>query len=281
MLGAVVFVLPAYAIKWGQLHPHTNWAKYLASAWSVGIFNSPLGHIEFYGAHFHWQELACLLIYMAVWLQAEYLFAVFGPEDSKRSPFPRTRKQLRAYFLDRERSLITATTIFVFLFVAACALCERIQMGTIFGINQYTPEIRDLGIVIETYLLFKTINILSQSIQFNGMIVRTDLERCYLLVIGSLGGLSLAFADWFPLLALPGARIAIRWIFVALRENEDASISEEIEVDREQQGQQGTPQPAEQSPEQLTKQPAERSREQQEPPEQQQSKGPDQEEGQK
>jgi hypothetical protein len=101
------------------------------------------------------------------------------------------------------------------------------------------------------------------------MIVRTDLERCYLLVIGSLGGLSLAFADWFPLLALPGARIAIRWIFAALRENEDASISEEIEVDREQQGQQGTPQPAEQS------------REQQEPPEQQQSKGQDQEEGQK
>lgn len=261
VLGAVVFVLPAYAIKWGQLHPHTNWAKYLASAWSVGIFNSPLGHIEFYGAHFHWQELACLLIYMAVWLQAEYLFAVFGPEDSKRSPLPRTRKQLRAYFLDRERSLITATTIFVFLFVAACALCERIQMGTIFGINQYTPEIRDLGIVIETCLLFKTINILSQSIQFNGMIVRTDLERCYLLVIGSLGGLSLAFADWFPLLALPGARIAIRWIFAALSENEDASISEEIEVEPEQRG---TPQSAEQ--------PAER----QETSEQQQSEGQEQ-----
>jgi hypothetical protein len=226
VLGAVVFVLPAYAIKWGQLHSHTDWPKYLASAWSVGIFNSPLGHRDFYGAHFHWQELACLLIYMAVWIQAEYLFAVFGPEDVKRPLLPRTKKQFREYFLDREESLITATTIFVFLFVAVCALCERIQMGTIFGINDYLPQIRDLGIIIETFLLFKTINILSQSIQFNGMIVRTDLERCYLLVIWSLGGLSLAFADWFPLLALPGARIATRWIFTALRENSESGSGE-------------------------------------------------------
>jgi hypothetical protein len=232
VLAAVVFVLPAYAIKWGQLHPHTDWAKYLASAWSVGIFNSPLGHLEFYGAHFHWQELACLLIYVAVWVQAEYLFAVFGPADSKRSLFPRTKKQLKEYFLDREQSLITATTVFVFLFVAVCALCERIQMGTIFGISKYLPEIRDLGIVVETYLLFKTINILSQSIQFNGMIVRTDLQRCYLLVIWSLAGLSLAFADWLPLLALPGARIATGWIFTALRENSE-SRSIDVEEDQE------------------------------------------------
>jgi hypothetical protein len=223
VLGAVVFLLPAYAIKWGQLHPHTNWSKYLASAWSVGIFNSPLGHLEFYGAHFRWQELACLLIYIAVWLQAEYLLAVFGPEDIPVKPFPRSRKELRTYFLDREQSMTSATTIFVFLYVAACALCERIQMGTIFGINQYLPEIRDLGIVVVTYLLFKTINILSESIQFNGMIVRTDLERCYVLFIGSLAGLSLAFGEWFPLLALPGARIATRWIFTALRENSDSS----------------------------------------------------------
>jgi hypothetical protein len=222
VLGAVVFVLPAYAIKWGQLHTRTDWPKYLASAWSVGLSNSPLGHRDFYGAHFHWQELACLLIYMAVWIQTEYLFAVFGAEDVKKTLFPRTRKQLKESFLDREQSLITATTIFIFLFVAVCALCERIQMGTIFGINTYLPQIRDLGIIIETYLLFKTINILSQSIQFNGMIVRTDLERCYLLVIWSLGGLSLAFADWLPLLALPGARIATRWIFTALQENSES-----------------------------------------------------------
>ena len=159
------------------------------------------------------------MIYLLVSLQAEYLLARHGAAEAEAMPLPRTKKGWLIYTSDEDRLLRVGTCSFLFLFVAACALCERTQMGTIAVSASIESIIRDVGIVLTTYFLFKSMTIAAQGLAANGMVVRTDIVRIYILVVYSLVGLSLAFCCWFPLLAIPGARIAVYWIFARLRES--------------------------------------------------------------
>lgn len=210
---------PAYAIKWGQVHPHINWPSYLLNAWKVGLLNSPLAHRQFYSAHFHWQELACLFIFVLVSVQAEYLLTVYGASDGEPFKLPKSSREWASFLQDEEHVLWVLTVACLYLYVAACALCERTHMGTVNTSGPIDSTIRQAGILTVTYFLFKAIKIISASVTFNGMVVRSDVQRAYQAVSYSLGGLALSFMSWFPLLAIPGLTVAIRWIFARMRES--------------------------------------------------------------
>jgi hypothetical protein len=227
LLGTVIFISPAYAIKWGQVHPHISWPTYLQNAVAVGLLNSPLAHREFYSAHFRWQELACLVIFVLVSVQAEYLLARYGVDEAKPYKLPQSKREWASFVRNEDHVLWFLTVSVLYLYVASCALCERTHMGTVSTSESIDSTVRQAGILVVTYFLFKTIKIIAASVTFNGMVVRSDVQRAYRTVSYSLAGIALAFMSWFPLLAIPGLNIATDWMLTRMRETTRRDGSDE------------------------------------------------------
>ncbi len=173
-----------------------------------------------------WQEIACLVAYITflIWIECmEVLHGVSIPEDKKSIKTPAS-KVLGTDNLQTKLAGVAwgnvGVSVFLFLYVGTAALCERSGTGTISTTKEITSIIKDVGLVVSILSLVRTAKIMHASLRHNGMVVSSELSRAINCSVTSLVGLPLCFASWFPLLALPGMRIAARWWFTRQREKE-------------------------------------------------------------
>lgn len=120
----------------------------------------------------------------------------------------------------QQRYFVWGSIVFLFLYIAAAALCEKLNTGTLTG-----DIWRYLGLLIFTAGAVLRIRAIAQlktlhsgfvTIQSNHHLVKTGLysrlrHPSYLAVLVLLVGIPLIFNTWFPLLAIPGAAVALSW----------------------------------------------------------------------
>jgi len=120
----------------------------------------------------------------------------------------------------RQRKLVWFSIVFFLLYVASAALCEKLKVG-IFAAN-YT---RTFGVVlvIAGSLLRLTavaylrrlhsgfVTIQSQHRLITGGPYKLIRHPSYLGALIFLIGIPLTFGAWFPLLAIPGVMVGLKW----------------------------------------------------------------------
>lgn len=133
----------------------------------------------------------------------------------------------------RQRWMVWGTAAFFFLYLACCALCRKIHFGDleshwwraagllVFAIG-YSIRIWAIAALGAFHSGFVTI-------QPEHTIVRAGPYRwlrhpSYLGGFIALTGIPLIFGSWFPLLALPGAFVTLRWRI----EDEERLLSEQF-----------------------------------------------------
>jgi hypothetical protein len=216
----VALIVPVVVLKWGQANPRFHWQDLLAGKTSELTFES-LQSVFAYGLE--WQEKSALLgcLVVAAYIGLQLGFNVADLDDAKRN--------WRQLLKDPEWTFTCGSYIFLFLYIASTALCERIGMGTVAGNELMVDFYRDFGLALLAFCLLTLTRLVVNSVSFNGMVMRQDLGRAYLLILGACGALAMCFATWFPLLALPGAWIMTRWCLALL-----ADIQTTYEEDAQQ-----------------------------------------------
>jgi len=153
----------------------------------------------------HWQELAF------------YAIAIAGGGVSGLLGFRMARGEKE---LIRQRLVVWAGCAFVFLYVACAALCERLGLGVL-----DSELYRNLGVallaagsVIRLWAIatLGTFHSALVAVQTGHHIITRGPYRwlrhpSYLGLLIFLTGVPMVFAAWFPLLALPGCFVALRW----------------------------------------------------------------------
>lgn len=122
--------------------------------------------------------------------------------------------------LARQRIVVTGGAAFVFLYVACTALCARLNLGL-----AESEAFRGAGVIVivaGSVLRIWAIATLGRlhsalvAIQPEHKLVRHGPYRyirhpSYLGLTVFLAGIPMVFAAWFPLLAIPGCIVALRW----------------------------------------------------------------------
>jgi hypothetical protein len=209
----VALVLPVAILKWGQANPRFHWQDLLAGRAEHISFES-LQSVFTYGLH--WQEKSALFGCLAI---AAYIGFQLGFNVSDSDGAPR---KWRRVVKDPEWIFTCSSYLFLFLYISAAALCERIGMGTVAGDELIVDIYRDLGLAVLTFCLLYLTRLVVNSVSFNGMLMRKDVERAYRLLLGTCGALAMCFATWFPLLALPGAWVMTKWCLELISEIQTA-----------------------------------------------------------
>lgn len=119
-----------------------------------------------------------------------------------------------------QRAIVWLTVIFYVLYVACATLCPKIHFGDL-----NLPWWRTMGLIITSLgamirvWAIATLGTLHSgfvTIQEKHSLIRTGLYKhlrhpSYLGGLIFLAGVPMVFGSWFPLLALPGAYILVRW----------------------------------------------------------------------
>jgi protein-S-isoprenylcysteine O-methyltransferase Ste14 len=153
----------------------------------------------------HWEETALYAIAVATSAaSALFGFGLFSGEKETR------RQRLVVWF-----SLVT-----LFLYVASAALCERLKVGTFTGdIWRYVGlvvfslgcclrlwSVRTLGSLHSGFVAIQKDHKLVQNGPYRGL-----RHPSYLGLLLSCIGLPMVFGAWFPLLAIPGIFVGLKW----------------------------------------------------------------------
>jgi hypothetical protein len=205
----VALVLPVAVLKWGQANPRFHWQDLLAGQAEHITFES-LQSVFTDGLH--WQEKSALFACVAI---AAYIGLQLGLNVFDSDSAPRKWRQV---IKDPEWTFTCASYLFLFLYMAAAALCERIGMGTVAGNELIVDIYRDFGLALLAFCLLYLTRLVVNSVSFNGMLMRKDVERAYRLLLAACGALAMCFATWFPLLALPGAWVMTKWCLELISE---------------------------------------------------------------
>ena len=122
--------------------------------------------------------------------------------------------------IKRQRLMVWGACLFVFLYVACAALCDRLGVGTV-----RSDAWRDAGIVLlcaGAALRLWAISVLGPlhsalvTVQPGHKIITSGPYKrvrhpSYLGVLIFLAGVPMVFGAWFPLLAIPGCFVAVKW----------------------------------------------------------------------
>lgn len=149
-----------------------------------------------------------------------------GPTDgslqiAKQAPLPKSvAARNNKVRMNVMRALPAAGGLFyVFLFCAAAVLCQRIHFGLFVATKEITDTYRTLGVVatslgavLQLKAIVAVLRARTAYLQEKGFVavynIRHPVFLGWLLV---LTGTAMAFGTWFPLLALPGIYVAIKW----------------------------------------------------------------------
>ncbi|MBI4534536.1 MAG: TonB family protein [Candidatus Melainabacteria bacterium] len=122
--------------------------------------------------------------------------------------------------LVRQRMVVWGGCIFFFLYVACAALCERLSIGAISAEPWRTVgfTLICLGATLRIWSVacLGRLHSALVALQSGHTLVTSGPYRLlrhpsYLSVLLFLTGLPLVFGTWFPLLAMPGACVALKW----------------------------------------------------------------------
>jgi protein-S-isoprenylcysteine O-methyltransferase Ste14 len=177
----------------------------LALSCAIAVAPVLLIHKSFNHLGDHWQEIAF------------YALCTIGGGISGACGF-----NLRggANEVKQQRWMVWGTAAFFFLYIACCALCRKIHFGDLDGewwriaglflfISGYAVRIWAIAALGKFHSGFVTI-------QPEHEIVRIGPYKwlrhpSYLGGFIALAGIPFIFGCWFPLLALPGAFVALQW----------------------------------------------------------------------
>ncbi len=135
--------------------------------------------------------------------------------------------------IPRQRRLVWGTVICFLLYMSCTALCEKINFGTIdTGWWRTAGLVIFLaGVILREWAIARLGRLHSGfvAIQPEHKLVRNGLYRIirhpsYLGALVTLVGMPMVFGTWFPLLAIPGAFVAVRWRI----EDEESLLAEEF-----------------------------------------------------
>jgi hypothetical protein len=107
---------------------------------------------------------------------------------------------------------------FLFLYVAACALCERTNLGVLTIEYNIASIYRDAGVAVLVIVLAFLSRFLVKQASFNGMLTRDDVAHTFRYLVAALGAVAMCFATWLPFFALPGALIMVRFALGRIKE---------------------------------------------------------------
>ncbi len=113
-------------------------------------------------------------------------------------------------------------TFFLLLYFSATALCQRLDMGVIRGAASATQILRyvglligSLGLALQAYSLIAPAGPKSEETS-DDVTIRPGIMNlrhpCFFATLVTLTGLPLLMGTWYPLFAIPGTFIVMKWI---------------------------------------------------------------------
>lgn len=182
-----------------------------------------------------WAKL-CFYVFSALvgGLSAIMVFIRWRNSSTKNSAQAFTSWQQSLTVLKSNRFEIFATLV-VFLFTACACLCQKLNIAGL-------PETSSLGTAWPNLGLVLIVAAMSCQFVVNGTEGNgpsasgwhfTLTEPISLAWIILLAGISLLFSTWFPLLALPGIFIGMKWRLVSKMEEQATLSKSACEVDED------------------------------------------------
>ncbi len=124
--------------------------------------------------------------------------------------------------LFKQLMMPVAALLFLLLYFAASGLCQRLDMGVIRG-GQTTVQIfrflglsiATAGLLLQSYALLASAKANSTLESGNGYVHSPFLKLrhpCFFATLVTLIGIPLVLGTWYPLFALPGIFIVMKWI---------------------------------------------------------------------
>lgn len=114
--------------------------------------------------------------------------------------------------------------VFLLLYFAACGLCQRMDMGVIHGDNLIVQIFRYTGLLIasaglglQSYVLISSARA-NKNHESEGSYMRSlplKLRHpCFFATLVAMTGIPLSMGTWYPLFAIPGIFIVMKWIVI-------------------------------------------------------------------
>jgi protein-S-isoprenylcysteine O-methyltransferase Ste14 len=112
--------------------------------------------------------------------------------------------------------------IFLLLYFAASALCQRLNMGVVHGGTLTTQILQYMGLALTTFGLAthgyallapaRSIVVSENETTCSQTAVLSLRHPCFFAALVTLTGLPLVMGTWYPLFAIPGIFIVFKWI---------------------------------------------------------------------
>ncbi len=140
--------------------------------------------------------------------------------DPLLQSFPETVSKPKRLF--KQLIMPTAALVFLLLYFAACGLCQRVDMGVIHGDPIIIQTFRYLGLLIATaglglqaYVLVSSARTKQNQETESGYLRSLPFNLrhpCFFATLVTLTGIPLSMGTWYPLFAIPGIFIVMKWI---------------------------------------------------------------------
>ncbi len=134
--------------------------------------------------------------------------------------FPETTNRLKRVF--KQLIMPVSAMIFLLLYFAASGLCQRLDMGVVHGEATITQVFRYVGLLIatgglgiQTYALISSARAKEDPDCGNGYMRSPILKLrhpCFFATLVALTGIPMVMGTWYPLFAIPGIFIVMKWI---------------------------------------------------------------------
>jgi hypothetical protein len=210
-----ILSIPVFGIKWGVSHRDFGWLHFFQKAAHVNFSPESMIWSDSFSVTVPWQEKAALL---TCTLFAAYIFIQLATNISIEEKAAVTQVTQKSFWQVPEHIFTLASYAFLFLYVAACALCERTNLGVLTIEYSIASIYRDIGIAALVVIMAFLSRFLVRQASFNGMLTRDDFAHAYRYLVAALGALAMCFATWLPFFALPGALIMVRFALGRIKE---------------------------------------------------------------
>ncbi len=134
--------------------------------------------------------------------------------------FPETASRLKRLF--KQLIMPISALVFLLLYFAASGLCQRLDMGVVHGDSLVTQTFRYFGLLIasagmglQAYTLIASARAKQDQESGNGYLRSLLLKvrhPCFFATLVALTGIPIALGTWYPLFAIPGIFIVMKWI---------------------------------------------------------------------
>ncbi|MBS1955387.1 MAG: hypothetical protein JST89_14475 [Cyanobacteria bacterium SZAS-4] len=140
--------------------------------------------------------------------------------DPLLKSFPETTNRFKRLF--KQLIMPISALVFLLLYFAASGLCQRLDMGVVHGDSTTTQIFRYFGLLIasaglgiQAYALLASART-KQDEEAGTSYMRCLLMKlrhpCFFAALVALTGIPIAMGTWYPLFAIPGIFIVMKWI---------------------------------------------------------------------